>query len=417
MLASNLKKILLTVLLLSIALISSGQRLGLDILYGKQVAELPFKLENGFIIVKVHFNNTLPLKFIFDTGAEHSILFHKAYADLLGVEYSKRIEIRGSDMSTSQYALIARDISMRLEDQIPVKRDVLVLEESLQLFQESLGFDIDGIIGGSFFRGLVVHFDYGKEKIRFFHPEKFIPPKRGYTVFDITVKSNKPYFVTQSIMSNNDTLNTKLLIDTGAAIPFLLHANTDSSIVIPEFVIKGTIGQGLSGNLMGYVGKINELKFGKFQFRQILTLFQDIGFIRKENITLTRNGIIGNELLSRFSIYIDYLREKIYMKAEKKYNDDFEYDKSGLIVFAFGPNLRQFFVKEVFENTPAFEADIRSGDVIKRIGIWKDRSWTLSKISKLMQKKDGKTIRMVIERNGTKLKKRFKLRDFFKESP
>lgn len=160
----NFKKYLFTSLILSFALLCSGQRLGLDILYGKKVAELPIKLENGFITVKVHFNNTLPLKFIFDTGAEHSILFHKSYADLLQIEYSKRIEIRGSDLSASQYALIARDVYMRLEDQIPVKRDVLVLEESLQLFQESLGFDIDGIIGGSFFRGLVVHLDYGKEK-------------------------------------------------------------------------------------------------------------------------------------------------------------------------------------------------------------------------------------------------------------
>jgi len=410
-----MRKYLFTVLLSSLVALSYGQRLGLDILYGKQVAELPFKLENGFITVKVHFNNTLPLKFIFDTGAEHSILFHKAYADLLQIEYSKRIEIRGSDLSTSQFALIARDIYMTLEDQRPVLRDVLVLEESLQLFQESLGFDIDGIIGGSFFRGLVVHFDFAKEKIKFFHPEKFSAPKKGYTEFDITVKNNKPYLVTQSIMTTLDTLNTKLLIDTGAAIPFLLHSNTDSSIVIPDYVIKGTIGQGLSGTLMGYVGKINELKFGSFTFKQILTLFQDLAFIREENISLTRNGIIGNELLSRFSFYIDYLREKIYMKAEKKYNDDFEYDKSGLIIFAFGNNLRQFYVKEVFENTPAKEADIRPGDIIKRIGIWKDKSWTLSKISKLMQKRDGKTIRMVIERNGTKMKKTFKLRDFFKE--
>lgn len=416
MFSLHAKKYLLTAFILSLAVLSSGQRLGLDILYGKQVAELPFKLENGFITVKVHFNNTLPLKFIFDTGAEHSILFHRAYADLLQIEYSKRIEIRGSDLSSSQYALIARDVIMRLEDQIPVKRDVLVLEESLQLFQESLGFDIDGIIGGSFFRGLVVQIDYGKEKIKLYHPEKFIPPKKGYSVFDISVKNNKPYFNAQSIMSTNDTLNTKLLIDTGAAIPFLLHSNTDSSIVIPEFVIKGTIGQGLSGTLMGYVGKINELKFGEFNFKQILTLFQDLTFIRKENISLNRNGIIGNELLSRFSIYIDYLREKIYLKAEKKYNQEFEYDKSGLIIFAFGTNLRQFYVKEVFENTPAFEADIRPGDIIKRIGIWRDRSWTLAKITKLMQKRDGKTIRMVIERNGTRINKSFKLRDFFKES-
>lgn len=393
-----------------------SQRLGLDILYGKQTAEIPFKLENGFITIQVRFDNVLPVKFIFDTGAEHSILFHKSYADLLGIEYSKRIEIKGSDLSTSQYALIARDIKMRLEDQIPVERDVLVLEETLQLFQESLGFDIDGIIGGSFFRGLVVQIDYGNEKIKLSHPERFVAPKKGFKEFDIDIRSNKPYLLTKSIMNKTDTLNTKLLIDTGAAIPFLLHSNTDSSIVIPDHVIQGTIGQGLSGNLMGYIGKIEGLHFGNFKFNQILTLFQDLAFIKRANITLTRNGILGNELLSRFTIIIDYLHEKLYLKPEKRYDEEFEYDKSGLIIFAFGSNLRQYYVKDVFIDTPAYEADIRPGDIIKRIGWWKDRHWTLEKITKVLQKRDGKTINMVIERNGVKMKKRFKLRDFFEES-
>lgn len=401
---------------MSAVTLSYTQRLGLDLLRGRNMTELPFKLHNGFITVKLHFKNTLPLRFIFDTGAEHTILFQKAYADLLQLEYSKRIEIKGSDMSVSQFALIARNIPMRLDEQIPVLRDVLVLEESLQLFQESLGFDIDGIIGGSFFRGLVVEFDYKKEVIRLFHPNKFVLKKKGYTVFDIDVKNNKPYFVTQSVFSNKDTIYTKLLIDTGAAIPFLLHTNTDTSIVIPPFVIQGTIGHGLSGNLMGYVGKTNSLSFGNFKFEQILTLFQDLSFVKKENIKLSRNGIIGNELLSRFSIYIDYLHEKMYMKAEKKYNQKFDYDKSGLIIFAFGPDLRQFYVKDVFTNTPAYEADIRPGDIIKKVGIWKDKNWTLSKLTKLLQKRDGKSIKMVIERNGMKLKKRFKLRDFFKKT-
>lgn len=411
-----MRKCLLVLWLMSVVASSYTQRLGLDMLSGKNVTELPFKLQNGFITVKLHFKNTLPLRFIFDTGAEHTILFHKAYADLLQIEYSKRIEIRGSDMSENQFALIARNVSMRLEDQISVLRDVLVLEESLQLFQESLGIDIDGIVGGSFFRGLVVELDYKKEVIRLFHPNKFVLNKKGYTVFDIDVKNNKPYFVTQSVLSNMDTIETKLLIDTGAAIPFLLHTNTDTSIVLPPFVIQGTIGQGLSGNLIGYVGKTNSLSFGDFKFERILTLFQDLSFVAQENIMLSRNGIIGNELLSRFSIYIDYLHEKMYMKAEKKYNQKFDYDKSGLIIFAFGPKLRQFYIKDVFTNTPAYEADIRPGDIIKKVGIWKDKNWTLDKLTKLLQKRDGKTVKMVIERNGMKFKKRFKLRDVFKET-
>lgn len=395
----------------------TGQRLGIDILAGRSKVEIPFELQNGFITVKLKFDNKLDLSFIFDTGADNTILFHKAYADLLGIQYSKKIEIKGSDLRESQYALIARNIPLRLEDQIPVFRDVLILEEALQLFQESLGFDIDGILGGSFFRGLVVELDYTRRKIRLYHPTEFSMARRkGYTSFDIEVIANKPYLYTNSMVNPKDTSRTKLLIDTGAAIPYLLHANTDSSIVLPDYVINGTIGHGLSGNLVGFMGKIHGLSFGPFSFNNIITLFQDLSDVETKKVELIRNGILGNELLSRFSIYIDYLNKKLHLKARKRYNKNFKYDKSGLVIFAFGPDLNQFYVKDVFPNTPAQEAGILPGDVIKKVGIWKSTGLTLDKIVELLQKKDGKKIKMKLERDGVEIKKQFILRDLFQET-
>ena len=394
----------------------AGQRLGIDILAGKSKVEIPFEMKNGFITVDLNFDNKLPLTFIFDTGADNTILFHKAYADLLGIEYSKKIEIKGSDLRESQYALIARNILLRVQDQIAVPRDVLILEEALQLFQESLGFDIDGILGGSFFRGLVVELDYTKRKIRLYHPTSFVLKKKGYTTFDIEIRANKPYIFTNTMINHQDTLRTKLLIDTGAAIPYLLHANTDSSIVLPDYVINGTIGHGLSGNLVGFMGKIHGLSFGPYSFNNIITLFQDLSDVETKHMNLVRNGILGNELLSRFSLYIDYLNKKIHVKPRKRYNKRFKYDKSGLVIFAFGPDLNQFYVKDVFPNTPAAEAGILPGDIIKKVGIWRSGGLTLDKIVELLQRKDGKKVKMKLERNGVVIKKQFILRDLFQES-
>ena len=41
---------------------------------GRSQIDIPFEYTNNFIILTVHFNGLLPLKFIFDTGAEHTIL-------------------------------------------------------------------------------------------------------------------------------------------------------------------------------------------------------------------------------------------------------------------------------------------------------------------------------------------------------
>lgn len=393
-----------------------SQMIGLDLLGGKNEIEVPFTLKQGFIVVNIKLDNKLPLDFILDTGAEHSVLFHRAYTDLLGMPYSKRIQIRGSDLDLPQYALISRNAVINIASKAIVKRDLLVLEENLQLFQESLGFPIDGILGGSFYRGLVLNIDYKKRKLRFYNPDKFKMKRTGFTEIDIEILRNKPYITTKTSINPNSSANTKLLIDTGAGIPLLLHADTDSSLILPNIVINGTIGQGLGGNLEGFIGKVHKFEMDRFEFPEILALFQDFDDQLEENRPnkIFRNGIIGNLLLSRFEIFIDYLKEKLYLKPIGKFNKDFDYDKSGLIIFAIGKNLNQFYVKDVLPGTPAAEAGILPGDLIKRIGIFGSNFWSLERINEKLRGKDGKKIRMVIERGGYKIKKTFRLRDLFK---
>ena len=395
-----------------------AQMIGLDLLSGKSEIEVPFTLKQGFIVVNIKLDNKIPLDFILDTGAEHSVLFHRAYTDLLGMPYSKRIQIRGSDLDLPQYALISRNAIINLASKAVVKRDLLVLEENIQLFQESLGFPIDGIIGGSFYRGLVINIDYKRKKLRFYNPDKFKMKRSGFTEIDIEILRNKPYITTKTSINQNSISYTKLLIDTGAGIPLLLHANTDSTLVLPNIVINGTIGQGLGGNLEGFIGKVHKFEMDIFEFPEILALFQDFDDQIEHNrpSKIFRNGIIGNLLLSRFEIFIDYLREKLYLKPIGKFNKDFDYDKSGLVIFALGKNLNQFYVKEVLPGTPAEEAGIMSGDLIKKIGIFGSNFWSLERITEKLRGKDGKKIKMVIERGGYKIKKTFRLRDLFKNN-
>ena len=67
---------------------------------------LKFEATNHFIIMDVMFSNVLPLKFIFDTGSEHTLLFKKEYADLLGIEYDRKIPLMGSDLILREVYLL-----------------------------------------------------------------------------------------------------------------------------------------------------------------------------------------------------------------------------------------------------------------------------------------------------------------------
>ena len=393
----------------------NGQLKGLDLLGENTSIKIPFYLEQGFMVMKIRLQKTFPMRFIFDTGAEHTIIFNKMYSDMLKLPYDRKIPIIGADLSQEMYANIVRNIYMDIKGASSVKRDVLVLEKNYLRLFETAGIYVDGIIGGEFFRGLVVEIDYKKKEVVLHHPSHFDESRyRSYEKFDIDVVNYKPYMKANAIQGQ-DTTELKLLIDTGASLTFLLHANSDSTLTLPASVIPGHLGSGLGGEVMGFMGLLDEVNFGKFEFKNVFTSFQDINpSILRQN-EYFRNGLIGNVLLSRFKVVINYTRNKLYLKAYRKYNKKFEYDKSGITFYAFGPHLNSFFVKSVVIDSPAYEAGVRPGDKIISICKKFHKKWSLEQISALLKKGEGKEIDMIIDRDGMLIPIVFKLRDLLKK--
>jgi len=204
----------------------------------------------------------------------------------------------------------------------------------------------------------------------------------------------------------------KLLIDTGAALAFLINTDSHDKIELPDKIIKGTLGVGIGGVIEGFIGKTNYLSLGdQLSFQNIITNFQDVDSLVMDQVDFKRNGLIGNTLLSRFDIYIDYLRDKMYLKPRKNYNEAFDYDKSGMFLLVFGNRLDQFMVNYVVEGSPAEEAGVRKGDIVKKFGCWSTKFYNLEKLTNKLDGKAGKTIRLKLERGETQFKVSFQLRD------
>lgn len=396
-----------------------GQHLGVDLLgHGDKKTSIPFQFENGFIIIDVMFNRFLPQRYIVDTGAEHTILFDKEVTDILQIPYERELSILGSDMSMQMSAHICRRIPLGISEKSIVYRDILVLNEDYLHIRQTNGIDVDGIIGGDFFRGLVVELDFKKGKINLFHPDKYTPSKE-MSHHDITIKEHKPYFLTSFLSSDpaqKDTIKLNMLIDSGAAITFMLFVNSDPIIALPEKTIPGYLGQGLGGELLGLIGKVRYLGIDEYQFEQTITYFQAIDSLVVDINEVDRSGIIGNLVLSRFEkVAVDYTYSKLYLKPSKNYNEAFEYDKSGLNIFAIGPNLDQYFIQSIIVGSPADNAGILPGDIITRIGCWSTKWYSLESISNKLSGKVGKKIKLTIKRDEEKIKKQFILKDLFNE--
>jgi C-terminal processing protease CtpA/Prc len=133
-------------------------------------------------------------------------------------------------------------------------------------------------------------------------------------------------------------------------------------------MLNSPIGQGLGGNLEGYVGRIKNIQFASKKFPELVTKFQQRPDFSNTLILTPRDGIIGNNLLSTFSkITFDYNNSNLIVANNNKKIKQKPYDRSGLIIAASGENLNNFTIMNIIENTPASEAGLEAGDKIKKI--------------------------------------------------
>lgn len=375
---------------------------------------LPFEYINNFIIVDVFFDRKLPLKFILDTGAQHTILTKKPIAEILNLQFVKKFKLVGADLKRELIAHLVTNVDLRIGLLEEKNTRLLVLDEDYFIFEEFIGQNIQGILGGDFFKKYVIEIDYKKRKLTIHNP-KFFKPKRKYTTIPLEIKNNKPFIRSDLIFQNLDSMKqSNLLIDSGAAVTLLLNSGESEQIKIPQNAVPGNIGSGLGGELIGYFGTISELSIGQFDLKNIPTNFQVINNDSIELNQFKRTGLIGNQILDRFKVIIDYRRDKLYLQPNRSLYKPFKFDKSGISVIASGLNLRKYLIQSVMRDSPAGEVGLKPGDQILSLNNIPYRFLSLKGINNRLKRKAGKKTSMVIMRDGVKKVVRFELRNLFK---
>lgn len=373
--------------------------------------EIPFEMKNNLMLVDVTFSHFFPLKFIFDTGAENTILSKKEVTDILRVPYEREFKVMGADMKTELKAYLVRNIYFEFGSRGVIPRhSMLVLDEDYFRFEEVAGLKIHGIIGADVFRGMVVKINYDRRVITLIRKKKFKPPK-NYESVPIEVNKNKAYINTQVSILEGKPRPVKLLLDSGAMVSLLLNTDDeDEGLSLPPDILTGQIAAGLGGFIDGYLGRVSNVSLGNVECREILANFQELADSVDVELINNRNGILGNRLLKKFHLIIDYTDGVLYYKPNKKFKVEDDFDKSGLVIIAADIKLNKFIVHGVLEGSPADLAGLQKGDRVLRINSSPASLMTLETIGRKLRKKEGKKIKMVVKRNGQVIKFEFRLK-------
>ena len=373
--------------------------------------QVSFKFENhnNLIVVPILLNNTLPLKFILDTGLKTAILTDRFYSDLLNVNYSRSIPVVGADGNVLVEAFVANNVTLSLPGITGKGQTLLALGEDFLQLKSFMGLEIHGIIGYELFQRYVVEIDYDNEMLTFYQKDSF-KPSRSYESIDITIEEFKPFVDAEITQQDNSKVVGKFLIDTGASMAVSLDASADENIYVPKKNIEALLGRAIGGDISGYISRTKKVSLGSFDFTDVLTSYPNPGSYTEALRTPGRIGTIGGNILNRTNVIIDYHNKKIYLKKGQYYKKKFEYNMIGIEVVAEGPKLNQFKIVNVVEPSPASQNGIKEGDYLVRLNGINAENYTLTKISNLFRDKEGRKIRLRIMRGDKILKKRLRLR-------
>ncbi|HYM94686.1 MAG TPA: aspartyl protease family protein, partial [Chitinophagaceae bacterium] len=262
------------------------------------------------------------------------------------------------------------------------------------------GERIDGIIGYSLLRRYIIRVNYDSLTLDFLSQGTFRYPRGGYLF--------KPILSTLPIQNlrikDATTASTRFLFDIGAGLCMMLTKDlvNDSALLKKKRKLWQKQAEGIGGKLDMNLTVIKEIKLGPYRFKKVpVYIFDDL-----YNITSYPylGGLIGNDVLRRFNVILNYGKRDIYLLPNSHFYEPFDYSYSGLELYLIDNNI---VVGDVAKGSPGEEAGVKEGDII--VAINKNFSQNLSQYKFALQIANGK-VQLIIKRSGELKEIEFKVK-------
>jgi hypothetical protein len=252
------------------------------------------------------------------------------------------------------------------------------------------GEKIDGIIGYSFFSRYIVSINYDSLKVSVYSPGSFRYPRGAYVIRPLI--PNLP--VIRAETDDSRKCSALFYFDTGAGLCTLLSTDftQDSSLLDPRRKTYLTQAQGLGGKATMRVTTIKELRLGPYRFHRVPAYIFDDNY----NVTSYPNlcGLIGNDILRRFNVILNYDRRIFCLTPNSHYHDFFDYSYSGLSIYWEDSVVK---IGDVMPGSPADKAGLKEDDVL--IAVNTNFSNNVQSYKNMLQNV-GERVRLIIRRKG-----------------
>jgi len=252
------------------------------------------------------------------------------------------------------------------------------------------GEKVDGIIGYSFFSRYIVQVNYDSMRISVWTRGNFRYPKGGFMMRPVI--ASLPILGAQ--VTDAQRIFARFYFDTGAGLCALFSTDfvSDSNLLDTRKKVYYTSAQGLGGKATMRLTTVKDIRVGPYRFRNVPAYVFDDQY----NVTSYPNlgGLVGNDILRRFNVTLNYDRRMIYMVPNSHYRDQFDYSYTGLGLYWMNGEIR---VGDVMKESPAEKAGLKEDDILLSVG--NNFSNNIQTYKNLLQN-TGDKLKLIVNRNG-----------------
>lgn len=321
------------------------------------LARLPFEYQVRHVWLRASVNGGPPADFIYDTGASITVI-DSAYAAKIGLQTEglQQGQGAGATGSASFAALSSLTVSAADGDGIEVRDARVAVLSVNSTLAPYFWRECAGVIGFDFINRFVNELDYDARVLTLRDPKAFQYAGQG-TAIPMTLAGHTPVVT----MRLDGAITGDFRVDVGSGSTVDLHT---PFVKRHDLMAKGgrgveVMGGGFGGTFTTRIVRLKKLEIGPYSWADpVISLSQaTVGAFTSEDYA----GNIGNRILERFKVTLDYERRQMWLEPGKLYPRRDPMSRSGLQLVRRADEVR---VAAVLEGSAAGKAGLQADDVV-----------------------------------------------------
>ena len=324
------------------------------------LARLPFEYHARHVWLRASVNGGPPADFVFDTGASITVI-DSVYAAKIGLatEGLQQGQGAGASGSASFAKLSSLTVAAPDGDGIEVKDARVAVLSVNSVLAPYFWRECAGVIGFDFINRFVDEIDFDARLLTLHDPAAFHYAGQG-TAIPMTLAGHTPVVT----MKLDGDIPGDFRVDVGSGSTVDLHTPFVKRHDLMAKSGRGVelMGGGFGGTFTTRVVRMKKLEIGPYSWVDPLVSLSQatVGAFTSEDYA----GNIGNRLLERFKVTLDYERRQMWLEPGKLYGRRDPMSRSGMQLVRAADTVK---IATVLEGSAAGKAGFRSGDVVTAI--------------------------------------------------